>query len=818
MNCFSRQHRLGSGFGFCFLMVLVLGVVVPVVAEGDDGGLKMWFSKPAESYGLKSPLQSWNVENPKRTHKPNPDQAWEKYALPMGNGFVGAMIYGGTSYERVQLNEHTLWSGGPGSEGWKKDLNYPGAHKHMGEIRRLLLAGDKKKAQALSTEYLRGLDVDDRNAADVRFGRYETLGELIIETGHGKYEEGMGYRRELDLSTGIHRVKYAYDGVNYFRETFCSNPDRVLVMRFGGDQKGKQNLKLKFYSPHVIEASGVEGVFVARGYVKNNGLKLDMRIGILHEGGVVKIEGDAIVVEGADRVTFVLVAGTDYKAVFPTYRGADPSIENKKRLAEAMGKGYPVLEFRHIADHAGMHNRVSVDWGKTSDAVLKLPLDERMKLNKKKADHDLEELYFQFARYLLMGSSRPGGVPANLQGIWCNEVIPAWNADYHLNINLQMNYWPSGPTNLIECQKPLIDYTDALRVPGAVTAKAYHNARGWTANLSSNLWGYTNPHSGKNRPRYWAYFPMAGAWLSTHAFEQYAFGMDEKYLREKSWPILSGTADFLVDMLFELPSGEVTSAPSWSPEHGPISVGATCDIAMAREAFKDAIYAAGVLGEKGERVDAWRAAMDKLVPYKVGRLGQLQEWYEDIDNPKDKHRHLNHLFGLHPGSQISPVHTPKLAAAAKATLTMRGDGATGWSMGWKINFWARVHDGDHAYLMIRNLLKRGTNPNLFDVHAPFQIDGNFGGCAGMAEMLMQSHYRVGGGEIDLLPALPRAWGNGSFKGLVARGGFVVDLKWIDGKATGVEVLSKKGGKLIVRSGGRVWERAMKAGEVWVIKG
>ncbi len=780
----------------------------------------MWFDKPAEAYGKKSPLQSWKVENPKRTHKPNPDQAWEKYALPLGNGFIGAMIYGGTSYERVQLNEHSVWSGGPGSPDFIPDQNKHDAHKALPEIRALLLKGDKeskKKAQALSDEHLRGLGHEDRDKADETFGRYQTFGELIIETGHPEFAEGMYYRRELDLSTGLHKVSYKHKGVNYTRESFCSNPDRALVLHFSADKKANQNLTLKGFSPHVMKPDVEKGVWVFGGKLENNGLQIESRIGVLHQGGEVVVSSGGIEVQGADEVTFVLVAGTDYACKPPAYRGEHPAKQNAATLAAAKKLGLDQLRKRHLADHRSLHGRVSIDLGKTPADVLKLPLDERVALNKKQADHDLEELYFQFGRYLLIGSSRPGGLPANLQGIWCNETIPAWNSDYHLNINLQMNYWPSGPCNLLECQEPLIDYTNSLRGPGAVTAKAYSNARGWTANLSGNIWGYTVPQPGVKRPRYWSYFPLSGAWLTTHAFEQFAFGGDQKYLRETSWPILSGTADFLVDFLYELPNGELSSTPSWSPEHGPMSLGATADIAMAREALKNAIDAAAVLGEKGERVASWKKAMEKLVPYKVGQHGQLQEWYEDIDNPKDKHRHINHLFGLYPGSQISPVHTPELAKASMTTLTQRGDGATGWSMGWKINFWARIHDGDHAYLMVRNLLKNGTNPNLLDVHPPFQIDGNFGGCAGIAEMLVQSHYRADGGEIDLLPSLPKAWPKGEVKGIGARGGFTVDVQWDGGMVKAARVTASQDAQLTVRYNGKSVTKKMKKGESALLK-
>jgi alpha-L-fucosidase 2 len=521
-------------------------------------------------------------------------------------------------------------------------------------------------------------------------------------------------------------------------------------------------------------------------------------------------------VVGADSVTFILVAGTDYAPVFPTYRADDPVQRNVEILRTALRTGYKNLKARHVADFESLFNRVAIELGAASTEVLELPTDERVARNKKKMDLGLEALYFQYGRYLLISSSRPGGLPANLQGIWCNETIPAWNADYHFNINLQMNYWPSGPCNLLECQEPLIDYVDALRKPGAVTAKAYSNARGWTAHLSGNLWGYTAPHPGKNRPRFWAYFPMTGAWLSTHVWEQYAFGLNKKYLRQTAWPILSGTADFLSDYLYKLPSGELTSIPSWSPEHGPVSEGTTCDLAIAREALRDIVAASKVLQEDAGQRKKLEQMERELVPFKIGQHGQLQEWYKDIDNPKDRHRHLNHLFGLYPGAQITPVHTPDLAKACRTTLTQRGDGATGWSMGWKINFWARVHDGDHAHLMIRNLLKNGTNPNLFDVHPPFQIDGNFGGCAGIAEMLLQSRYHPEGGEVNLLPALPSAWSDGSVEGLLARGGFTVDIDWKDGQLVQAKITAKQPRKLLARWGDKVWGKALKSGETIIL--
>lgn len=795
-------------------IILSLAIALPVFAAQAEEKNILYFDKAADDYGVKSPLKCWEVENPNYTSKDNPDAAWEKYALPLGNGFVGAMIYGGGALDRIQINEHSLWTGGPGTPGFKPDNNLAEAYKQVPEIRKAMFAAAAAQnpqehqkllgtVEELGSKYLRSADTEEDHKSKIHFGRYQTLGEITVATGHDKAAI-QGYRRELNLGTGVHSVVYTLGNVVYRRTAFCSNPDRVLVFRYAADKPGRQNLLLRLASPHDLVGSSENGVFIGTGAVKQNGLLVEVRIAVLAPGGKVAMAADGLRIKGADSATFILVAGTDYAPVRPAYRGLSPAAALKATLAKALDLGYDKLLARHVADHAALMGRVAIDLGTTPDAVRLLPNDQRVQLNRTTPDPDLEETYFQFGRYLLVGSSRPGGLPANLQGIWCNECVPAWQSDYHLNINLQMNYWPAGPCNLLECQEPLLDYTNGLIAPGSLTAKAYFNTGGWMANLGSNLWGFTLPGAGK-KPAYWNYFPLGGAWLSTHAFEQYAFSGDKEELRRRSWPSLSGSADFLVGYLSPLPDGTLSSIPSWSPEHGEASLGATCDIAMARETLQGAVSAAAVLGETGPRIDTWRNTMNKLTPYKIGQQGQLQEWYEDVDNPKDTHRHLNHLFGLYPGHQIDPVHTPELAKAARTTLVQRGDGATGWSMGWKINFWARMHDGDHAYILVRNLLKNGTNPNLLDVHPPFQIDGNFGGCAGIAEMLMQSRYLPKGGEVDLLPALPSAWATGSIGGLRARGGFVVQqLKWQDSKLLAARILSEKGGPLTVRCAGRTW--------------
>jgi len=515
------------------IALLASSSITTQAAAPSGSSCLMWYKKPADAYGLKSPLKSWTVENQSYYNKVNPDKAWEQYALPLGNGFLGAMIYGGAARERVQLNLHSLWTGGPGSPGWTSHQNKPDTHKTLSEIQKTLIAGDKKKAQSMSSQNLHALGDDDVEVNRHRFGRSQTFGELTIETGHDD-QKVSGYRRELDLSSGIHTVRYSYADASFTRTSFCSYPDRCLVLHFEADKPGQQNLTLAVASPHAVKTTSEKGVLVVNGIVKNNGLKLDLRIGILTKGGKTTVDSKGIHITQADNVTLVLVGGTDYAQKWPTFRGADPKAKNKKLLAKAMNLGFAKLKKRHLTDHRNLHGRVAVDWGSTPAKIRKLPTNERMKRNKKTPDPDLEELYFQFGRYLLMGSSRPGGLPANLQGIWCNETIPAWNSDYHFNINMQMNYWPSGPCNLLECQKPLIGYINSLRKPGAETARAYFDAAGWTANLSGNIWGSTIPSASNKGPMFWRWFPLAGAWMSTHAWEQYAFGLDKKELRQDS--------------------------------------------------------------------------------------------------------------------------------------------------------------------------------------------------------------------------------------------------------------------------------------------
>lgn len=787
----------------------------------------IWFDTPTSTAGRAA----WYGGHPERFadgRKPidaggfngNPDPEWERRSLPIGNGSIGANVMGSVATERITLNEKTLWRGGPGTAKgaahyW--DMNKQSAHL-LDDIRRAFAEGDRDKAARLTWEnFNSNVPYEATGEPEFRFGSFTTLGELYIETGIDPAAVS-GYRRALSLDSAVATVSFDAGGRHYERRAFISYPDNVLALRFSADGKGLQNLRLTYGHNPLSEGTatpdGADGICFDR-RLDNNGMRYVIRLRALAKGGTVSNTGGTLSIEGADEVTFLLTADTDYKPNYSpayddpkAYVGTDPAKTTAEWMERAAGKGFGRLFKAHYADYAALYGRVKFNLaGKSSDR----PTDKRLAAYRQGAeDHGLESLYYQYGRYLLIASSRPGNLPANLQGIWHNNVDGPWRVDYHNNINLQMNYWPALPAGLAECAEPLTDFIRLLEQPGRRTAKAYWGARGWAAGISANIFGFTAPLEGQDMG--WNYNPMAASWLATHLWEYYDFTRDRDFLRHTAYPLIKGCAEFTEDFLWHKPDSTYTAAPSTSPEHGPIDEGTTFTHAVAREILLQAIQAAEVLNTDTEEAERWRKVLDGIAPYRIGRYGQLLEWSEDIDDPDDKHRHVNHLFGLHPGHTISPLATPELAEAARVVLNHRGDGATGWSMGWKLNQWARLHDGNRSYKLYGNLLKNGTADNLWDIHPPFQIDGNFGGTAGVTEMLLQSHA----GCLHLLPALPDAWPEGSITGLRARGNFGVDLHWADGRLAKAVIVSGSGGKCAVRYGDETLSFDTKRGKRYTV--
>lgn len=757
------------------------------------------------------------------------DPQWERRSLPIGNGNIGASLFGSVATERLSLNEITLWNGGPGTS--KGPAHYWNVNKKstdaLRQIRKAFAAGDSALAAQLTADNMNGVAAYERGAEpEWRFGNYTTLGELRVATGIDACDEG-SYSRTLSLDSALARVSFTAGGVRYVRETFCSHPENVLVVRFTASKKGKQNLMLK-YVPS-MEAKGTTSNVDANellyvGNLTNNGMKVVVRIAMRHKGGKVVRDGhEGLQVKGADEVEFILTADTDYKMNFDpdfndpkTYVGVEPMETTASWLKAAKALNYKRLMRRHLADYRPIFTRVSLSLGADANKALtrteleKATPDRLADYRRGVADPYLEALYYQFGRYLLISSSRAGNLPGNLQGLWLANSDAPWHADYHNNINIQMNYWPVMQGGLQECAKPFVDYVRTLVKPGAVTARDYFGARGWTASISANPFGFTAPL--RDRDMSWNLSPVAGPWLAAQVYDIYTFSRDKEWLRNEAYPIIKGAALFCQDFLWRKPDGNYTVAPSTSPEHGIVDDGVTFCQAVVRELLTDAVEAANILGVDQAESAQWQDVLRHLPPYRIGRYGQLMEWSRDIDDPKDEHRHVNHLFGLHPGHTVSWTHTPELAKAARVVLEHRGDGATGWSMGWKLNLWARLLDGNHAYKLYGNLLKNGTADNLWDLHPPFQIDGNFGGTAGVTEMLLQSQD----GDIHLLPALPDAWADGEVKGLCARGNFVVDITWRGGQLAEARVRSNSGEAGVVRYKGQTLPVDVKQGETLVV--
>ena len=731
---------------------------------------------------------SWGAETTLLWYdKPATD--WEKEALPIGNGRMGAMVFGGVRSERLQISEKSLWTGGPGAEGgYDYGLPADSQAAQVGSVGRQLLDGATLKPEDVARQLGRKM----RN-----YGDYQSFGDLIIESAGAEGEVG-GYRRELDLATATARVRYRQGFAGFLRDYFISYPDQALVARWFSTNP--QKLRVRFAVPDNrtvetrVEIGKAAGRLVVSGALKSNGLRYGVALLMIPQCSEVKADGDAMTFEGDCAVIFILTARTNYRMHYPDYRdaGADPAAAAVREANAAAARQYSQLARRHGEDYQPLFGRLKLDLGA---AESKLPTDQlraQYGSGNAGADRALEQLYFNYGRYLLVAASRAGSLPANLQGVWNDKATPPWNSDYHVNINLQMNYWPAEAANLAETAEPLFDFVEHLVPPGRLAAQRYFGAPGWTLFLNTNAWGYVGPIDWPTA--FWQ--PEAAAWLARHFYEHYLFSRDVQFLKQRAWPVMKDAAEFWLATLATDPSdGKLLVSPSYSPEHGPFSAGASMSQQIVADLFMNCSDAAKLVGDKafGKRIDEALAKLDRGL--RVGKWGQLQEWKEDLDDPRDDHRHVSHLFALHPGHAIDPVKNADLARAARVTLDARGDASTGWSRAWKINFWARLRDGDRAHKLLAGLLRDSTLPNLWDTHPPFQIDGNYGATAGMIEMLVQSQNDV----IDVLPALPKDWPTGSVSGIRARGDVTLDIDWDPCGAKWVGVHTGHDGAIKLRS-------------------
>ena len=707
-------------------------------------------------------------------------------ALPLGNGRLGAMMFGGAAREELQLNEETLWSGGP-----YEPIN-PEALPHLAEVRQLIFDGRYAEAEALANRH--------SMARPIKQMSYQPVGSLWLDFAH---EDATDYRRELDLDRALATVSYTAGGVRFLREAFVSPVDQVLVLRVTADIGGALSASLRLTSEQPGEAGPVAPdalAFTGTSQAENgiaSALRFAVRAKVVNQGGGLRVEADGIRVVDADSLVVLLDAATSFRRYDDV--GGDPVASVRARLEAAAAKSFEAMQAAHEVEHRRLYRRMAIDLGTTPAAAL--PTEERIALNPSAPDPALAALYVQYARYLMISSSRPGTEAANLQGIWNKETAPPWGSKYTCNINVEMNYWLPDPANLAECFEPLIRLTEEVAETGARMARAHYGAGGWVLHHNTDLWRVTGPVDGAK----WGLWPTGGAWLCAQLWDHIAFSGD-RALVARVYPLLKGAAEFFLDTLVRMPgTGYLVTNPSLSPEnvhpHGAaVCAGPTMDNQILRDLFSAVAEASTMLDRDADLRALVVAAHDRLPPHKVGKAGQLQEWLDDWDMeaPEIDHRHVSHLYGLYPSFQIDGEETPELAAAARRSLEIRGDKATGWGIGWRINLWARLGDGDHAHDVVTLLLSpERTYPNMFDAHPPFQIDGNFGGAAGIIEMLVQSRT----GRLRLLPALPRNWPAGRVSGVRARGGIELAMAWADGELAEATLTARRTGKTRVSCGG-----------------